>query len=144
SRVRATPVLGSDGTLYVGTEAGDVLAIDAQDHERFRAHVGAPVLGALALTASGDLIIAADGLYAFAPSGALRFHFVTADALRGAPALHPQGFIVAGTSHGTLLAITLDGRLRFEVDAHGAIEGGAAIADDGAIAVGNSLGELLI
>jgi outer membrane protein assembly factor BamB len=42
ARVRATPVVGADGALFAGTEAGDVLGIEPSGALRFKVRLGAP------------------------------------------------------------------------------------------------------
>ncbi|MEX2030024.1 MAG: PQQ-binding-like beta-propeller repeat protein [Anaerolineales bacterium] len=65
------PAIDSDGLLYLGTVAGDVLALNADGVEQWRVRLSDPVFGAPALGAQGDIYVAGagGGLTALDPSG---------------------------------------------------------------------------
>ena len=65
----ASPVMGSDGTLYVGSADGMVYAIAADGTKRWSISTGGPVLSTGAIGTDGTLYIGSDdgNLYAIGP-----------------------------------------------------------------------------
>jgi outer membrane protein assembly factor BamB len=69
SRLQAPPVRGPDGTLYLGTGDGRLLAISPEGTLLWQAHLGGAVEATPIVAPDGTLYVATAGgrLYAFAP-----------------------------------------------------------------------------
>lgn len=138
----ASAVVTPAGDVIAGSHDGSLVALSAQGQLRWQQKLrdgidASPVL------AGDTLYVAADGLYAFDLTGQLKWHYATGVHVRSAPAVHPSGLVVFGTTNGKLIALRGDGQLAWEADAGANVDGGAAISDDGRIVVGNDLGHVL-
>jgi outer membrane protein assembly factor BamB len=58
--VECTPVIGDDGVLYFGDNAGTIHAIDAQGQGMWRAEFGIPIRSAGAIVAPGQVAFGLD------------------------------------------------------------------------------------
>ena len=122
ARLRATPALAADGTIYLGSEAGTLFALAPDGTLRWQRTLAAPILADLTRTPDGLLLVAADGVYAFDASGALLWHYLLPELVRSSPCVHPAGFVVFGTAQGAVVALELDGHVRWRSNGHAAID----------------------
>lgn len=119
------PVVAADGTVYVASNGGKLVALDPDGAVRWEAVLPAPPVGAPALGASGDVYVAdrSGNLSAVKPDGNLRWTVV--DPLQGAEAgdgmaalagpITDQNETAYYATEMNLLAVTLDGDLRWKV-----------------------------
>jgi outer membrane protein assembly factor BamB len=182
ARVFASPVVGHDGTVYVGSLDGQFVALSHDGSLKWRYSAGqkiypsALVAGAsvifgthqrelvslslqgqprwklpledvvdasATLGPDGRIYVAANGAYAVDLLGRLHWHKRTASHVRGAPAIHPSGLVIIGTTEGSLIALHSDGTLEWEVQLGATLEGAASVDDEGRIYVGTGRGELV-
>ncbi len=75
--VRSTAALATDGTIYVGSHAGFLAALQPDGGEKWRVEVGAPVDSSPAIAFDGTIYVgsAAGKLYAIGPSGGTNWVF---------------------------------------------------------------------
>jgi outer membrane protein assembly factor BamB len=85
----------------------------------------------------GVVYTGGDGIYAINPDGTLRWHFVTAGHVASAPAVLPDGTVVAGSQDDLIYAIAPTGQKRWDFRAGADVEAAPAIGDDGTIYVGS-------
>lgn len=142
-RFYASAAIARDGTILVGNHDGTLVALTTDGVVRWQRQLGAPIDASLTLDDEDNVYVAADGLWALDPRGHVRFHLPTADAIRTAPAIHPLGLAIVGTTDGRVLAVRLNGELAWETQTGASVDGGASIAEDGTIYVGNDLGHLV-
>lgn len=182
ARVFASPVVGHEGTIYVGSLDGQFVALSHDGSLKWRYSAGQKVYPSALVTGTsvifgthqrelvslslegqprwklplqdvvdasatlgpdGRIYVAANGAYAVDLLGRLHWHRPTASHVRGAPAIHPSGLVIIGTTAGSLIALRSDGTVAWEVQLGGTIEGAASIDDEGRIYVGTGRGELV-
>lgn len=133
-----SPVIGPDGTAYLGAEDRRVYAVSKEGVVKFSVLTGGPVRAALALRSDGTLLAPSyDGqLYAIRSDGTLLWKFQTADAIQSAPILDRKGRALFGSRDNRLYAVTTDGRLLWQVVLDGDVDGSPLLAEDLAILVG--------
>ena len=85
----------------------------------------------------GVIYTGGDGIYAINPDGTLRWHFVTGGHVSSAPAVLPDGTVVAGCQDDLVYAIAPNGQKRWDFRAGADVEAAPAIGDDGTIYVGS-------
>ena len=87
TRVMASPTVGPDGTIYVGTAAGQLFAIGLNGSVKWTAQTGPTIKSAPALAADGTVYEASsdDKLYAVSPQGQVKWGFVFGEHLGPTP-----------------------------------------------------------
>jgi outer membrane protein assembly factor BamB len=148
----SSPAVAHDGTTYIGSDDDHLYALTPADGKpRWIVQLGAcPQRVGIGPEASrcdvdagptvgpdGVIYTGGDGIYAINPDGTLRWHFVTNGHVSSAPALLPDGTVVAGSQDNTLYAIAPNGEKRWDFRAAADIEPAPAIGDDGTIYVGS-------
>ncbi|HVZ87616.1 MAG TPA: PQQ-binding-like beta-propeller repeat protein [Polyangia bacterium] len=148
----SSPAVAHDGTIYIGSDDDHLYALTpAEGKPRWIVQLGAcPQRVGIGPEASrcdvdagptigpdGVIYTGGDGIYAINPDGSLRWHFVTNGHVSSAPALLPDGTVVAGSQDNMLYALAPNGQKRWDFRAGGDIEPAPAIGDDGTIYVGS-------
>lgn len=142
-RVYAAAAAMKDGTIVFGSDDGYITALTPLGQTLFRVRVKGSILSSITLDEHENIIVAADGIFAFDREGNELFHYETASQIRSAPSVHPDGMILFGTVEGTVVALDSDGRLLFETSVGSSVIGGVAVARDGSFYVGTALGHLV-
>ncbi len=141
-RVWSTPAILED-MVVVGTDADLLYAIDRERGTiRWQRRVGscdgvhAPgpeggrcdVDGGPTVTADGDLLVGADGLYRFAKTGELRWRWPAAPAkgnhVGAAPIELADGSVAFAAQGGDVVRVSSSGELIWHVSVRGDVEGG--------------------
>ena len=149
--VYASPAIGSDGTVYVGSHDGLLYAIESDGSLRWAYPAGAKLSSSPALGADGTVYFGAhDGLlHAVAPDGTQRWSFGTDASLTSSPVVGPDGVVyIGGTTDvvaesgtpipvGMLYALEPDGSLRWTFETHKPMLSSPSIGHDGAVYVGS-------
>ena len=148
----SSPAVAHDGTVYIGSDDDHLYALTPRDGKpRWIVQLGAcpqrvgigpeasrcDVDGGPTIGPDGVLYTGGDGIYAINPDGTLRWHFVTNGHVSSAPALLPDGTVVAGSQDNVLYAVAPTGQKRWDFRAGTDIEPAPAIGDDGTIYVGS-------
>jgi outer membrane protein assembly factor BamB len=152
----STPAIAPGGALYVGSDDDHLYALDVRERRtlwRFRVgscrNVGigpeasrcdadaGPTIGP-----DGTIYTGGDGIHAIRPDGSLRWRFPTAGHVSSAPALLPDGTVVAGCQDNAVYAVNPDGSKRWDFRAKGDVESSPAVAEDGTVYVGSDDGRL--
>lgn len=133
-----SPVIGPDGTAYLGAEDRRVYAVSKEGVVKFSVLTGGPVRAALALRSDGTILAPSyDGqLYAIRSDGTLLWKFQTADAIQSAPIIDRKGRALFGSRDNRLYAVQSDGRLLWQVVLDADVDGSPLLAEDQAILVG--------
>lgn len=117
-RITAQPILGSDGTLYVGDQQGRLHAVTASGERRWSTSTSGPVWSAAALV--GDAVVVgsdADVVLALAASdGTPRWRLPTDGDADSAISFAPDGTLHF-TAGRHLYAVAPDGRIRWRFQA---------------------------
>lgn len=132
-----SPALGSDGTLYFGTRAGDVFAVASNGAERWRLRLPRSVAAPITLTGDDTIIVGAlDGaLRGISSAGVIRWTFPTGNEIWGGAALGADGAIYFGSRDGNVYALHSNGSLRWQASLGGPVIDSPALAADGTLYV---------
>ena len=148
----SSPAVAHDGTIYIGSDDDHLYAVSGNPvkprwivqmgscpqrvgigPEASRCDVDAgPTVGP-----DGVIYTGGDGIYAINPDGSLRWHFVTGGHVSSAPAVLPDGTVVAGCQDDLIYAIAPNGQKKWDFRAGADVEAAPAIGDDGTIYVGS-------
>ena len=149
--VWATPAV-SDGVVYAGSDDDAVFAIDAATGAvRWKVNTGPCKVkrkvgpeGArcdvdgIAVAPDGTIYASADGLYAIAPDGKLKWKFSPAGAhCASTPAVADDGTVYIGCQDDLLYAVGPDGTKKWELRTGDDVDSSPAIGADGTIYVGS-------
>ncbi|MCE7699546.1 MAG: chitobiase/beta-hexosaminidase C-terminal domain-containing protein, partial [Methanobacterium paludis] len=131
------PVIGSDGTIYVGTEnEGYFLAINPNGTVKWSYYVGGTwgIEGSAIIGADGTIYVGTyDGVfYAFNSNGTVKWTYSTGCVAYGSPAIGSDGTIYVGGSN-ILYAFNPDGTVKWTHTIGGQIEASPVIGADGTI-----------
>ncbi|MCL5096741.1 MAG: PQQ-binding-like beta-propeller repeat protein [Candidatus Omnitrophica bacterium] len=106
----SAPVVGKDGTIYVGTDTNALVAVDSSGIVRWAATtdgaVGAPAVGG----ADGGIFFGTlnGTFHAVNADGSPRWQFNAGSAIRTPPTLTPGGQVVFGTDCGLVWSLRTD------------------------------------
>lgn len=139
--VDGTAAVGDDGAIFVGTDGGEVVRLDARGAIVWRTPVGGFVRGALSVSRSGDVLA---GVYGptprqvrLGPSGELRGAFAVPGTgarefgVHGGALEDLDGALFFGAQDDALRAFEPDGALRFRFEANGDIDAPVTLLSDG-------------
>ena len=119
----SSPAIAHDGTIYIGSDDDHLYALlPGVAKPRWIVQMGAcPQRVGIGPEASrcdvdagptigpdGVIYTGGDGIYAINPDGTLRWHFVTGGHVASAPAVLPDGTVVAGSQDDLIYAIAPD------------------------------------
>lgn len=112
--VHSSPSIGPDGTIYFGSDDGNLYAVNKDGTVKWKYAVGGPVQCSPALAADGTIYVneAEMGmvLHALGPDGKAKW---TADLGWGSefsPAVRPDGSVVLCAGIGQVIAVAPDGK----------------------------------
>ena len=148
----SSPAVAHDGTIYIGSDDDHLYAlVPGTAKPRWIVQMGAcPQRVGVGPEASrcdvdagptvgpdGVIYTGGDGIYAINPDGSLRWRFATGGHVSSAPAVLPDGTVVAGSQDDLVYAIAPNGQKRWDFRAGDDVEATPAIGDDGTIYVGS-------
>ena len=136
-RIAGAPVIGPDGTIYVGAVDGTFNALDRHAKLRWSYICDAPIFSTAAVSQTGKVFIGCDDdtLLAFSIDGTLRWTYRMKQDVDSAPVIADDGTVFVGGSG--LHALDGDGKKRFKVWLGGHVTASPAVRPDGGIAVGS-------
>lgn len=143
--LHSSPVLGTGGIVYVGSNDTRLYALDAETgDERWHFETDGRILSAPAIGEEGTLYVGSeDGyLYAIDPDGEELWRFETGDEVTSSPAIGEEGIIYVGSSDGHLYAIGPNGDERWRFSTGDEVISSPAIGTQGTIYVGSEDGHL--
>ncbi len=142
----ASPAVGPDGTIYVGSESRRLFAINPNRTTKWT-YPAASVLLPPTDWFDSSPAIAADGtvyagnfdgrLYALNANGTLRWSYPTNSYILSSPAIGSDGTVYFGAGDGALRALTPEGMLKWEFQTADWIDSSPAIGGDGTIYFGS-------
>lgn len=139
--IDSSPVVGPDGTVYVGSVNGTLYALrPANGETRWEFTAGSFISSSPALGRDGILYFGTGGgrLLAVTGGGQERWSFQTGDVILSSPAIGRDGTIYVGSNDRYLYAVSPDGQQKWRFATGGAILTSPAIAWDGTIYVGST------
>jgi outer membrane protein assembly factor BamB len=147
-----SPAVAHDGTIYIGSDDDHLYAVPpATGRPRWIFQVGScPQRVGIGPEASrcdvdagptvgpdGAIYTGGDGVYAINPDGTLRWRFATGGHVSSAPAVLPDGTVIAGCQDDLVYAIAPNGTKRWDFRTGGDVESAPTIGEDGAIYFGS-------
>jgi len=135
----SSPVVASDGTIYIGTAGEELLALDPDGEVRWRYRTlgnlkyATPAIGPDGRIYVGD---AAGMFYAINPDSTKAWTFQAGGAIKSSATIGPGGEIYFGCDDGLLYALDHDSSLRWTYPAGDTIRSSPAVAPDSTVLFG--------
>ncbi len=138
--IQSSPAIGSDGTVYVGSNDNNIYAINPDGSMKWEIITAGEVVSSPAVGLNGTVYVGSSDkkLYAIYPDGSERWTFATGGELFSSPVISSDGTIYIGSNDKKLYAINPDGSKEWAFVTNGAISSSPAIGSDGAVYVGSS------
>ena len=136
--VDSSPAIGPDGTVYVGSDDGNLYAIEPETGaEIWRFPAGGEIRSSPAVGSDGAIYFGSGNtLQAVNARGALKWSFNAGDYVFSSPAVSTDGRMVyVGSSNGSLYAINATGAMKWQFQTGDKIVSSPAIGYDGIEAV---------
>jgi outer membrane protein assembly factor BamB len=142
--IESSPAVGADGTIYVGSNDGNLYAVRPDGTQRWRYPTGGRVRSSPALGVDGTIYVGSDDdyLHAVFPDGNRRWRFPALGDVRSSPRVAADGTIYVGSDNTRVYAVRPDGTKRWEFKAGKAVRSSAAVAPGGTIYIGSEDGKL--
>lgn len=142
----SAPAVGSDGTIYFGSQDFSVYAVNPSDGSiKWSYATGGKVRSTPAVGSDGTIYAPAQDnkLYALSSSGSLLWTFETTGSnFNNSPSIGSDGTIYYGTDDNSLYAINPDGSEKWSFETEAQIRTDPAIGSDGTIYIGSQDGKL--
>lgn len=144
----ASPVIGADGTVYVGSEDENFYAFDPSDgHVNWQTETGGDIVGGAAIDKKGMIYVGSrDGkLYAIEPKkGKVQWTFQTQDGIQSTPLVDASGVVYFGSDDSYFYALdsSKKGALKWKASTGGEIVASPTISQDGDIYISSRDGNL--
>lgn len=137
--IDSSPVVGDDGTIYVGSRDKKLYAINADGSQKWEFATGGAVKSSSAIGFDGTIYVGSDDnkLYAINADGSKKWEFVTGGAVKSSPAFGSDGTIYVGSDDNKLYAVNGDGSKKWAFSSGGGIVSSPAVGNDGTIYVGS-------
>ena len=106
--IDSSPAIGSDGTVYFGSDDNYLYALNSDGSLKWKFQTGDSISSSPAISADGTVYVGSDGLYALNPDGSLKWKFKTGfwgNWISSSPAIGADGTVYFGSDDGYLYAI---------------------------------------
>jgi outer membrane protein assembly factor BamB len=148
--IHTSPAIGSDGTVYVGSNDGKLYAIDIKGKKKWEFAIGSPttvgcVCSSPAIGADGTIYVGSNdkNVLAINPDGTKKWEFETGGAVTSSPAIGADGTIFIGAKDNKLYAINpRDGTQKWAFVTGGHVDSSPKIDAEGNIYFGSTDGKL--
>jgi outer membrane protein assembly factor BamB len=136
---QSSPALGPDGTIYVTSWRGELLAFHPDGNPRWRFRFGLQSVATPAVTSVGDVVFGARDkrIYSVTATGLKRWEFRTAGWVDASAAIGLDDSVYVGSWDKKFYAVNSDGTKKWEFDTGGPIVSSAAIDTAGVIYFGS-------
>ncbi|MBU1626650.1 PQQ-binding-like beta-propeller repeat protein, partial [bacterium] len=141
--IYSSPCIGTDGTIYIGSNDDYLYAINADGSMKWRFKADDDVLSSPEIGSDGTVYFGCDDhyIYALNPKGAQKWKFETISPIESSPTIGSDGIIYIGSGNkdgeGYLYAINSNGSERWRFLTSNKIVSKAAIGTDGTIYFGS-------
>jgi outer membrane protein assembly factor BamB len=134
--IDSSPVVGPDGTVYVGSDDGNIYAIDPGTGSlKWRFMTGAEIQSSPTVSPDGTIYFGSldNNFYALKANGSVKWTYNIGDFIFSSPAISSNGRAVyVGASDNTIYAFNASsGTLKWKVATGGKIVSSPAIGNDG-------------
>jgi outer membrane protein assembly factor BamB len=135
SNTYSSPVIGPDGTIFVGCSDGNLYALNSDGSEKWAYNTGAAITSSAAVRLDGTVIVgSAKNVYAINSDGTKDWVFAAGGTV-WAPAIADGGTVYIGSDDDNIYAINSDGSKAWTYPTSGAVESCPAIDQKGVIYV---------
>jgi outer membrane protein assembly factor BamB len=136
---QSSPALGRDGTIYVGTGEGYLIALDPDGAERWRLKTGFEIASSPAIGQDETVYVGCRDrrFYAVDKNGRRKWTFTTGGWVDASPAIGAGGTIYFGSWDKKFYALNPDGSKQWEFATGGPVTSSAAIDSGGVIYFGS-------
>jgi len=140
----SSPAIGTDGTIYLGTQYNEVYAIYPNGTVKWIFKTNDSIHSSPAVGIDDTIYIGSSdsNLYAINPNGSLKWKFKTGNMINASPAMDNNGTIYIGSCDSYFYAIYTNGTLKWKTHFDGIFTSSPAIDTDGIIYVGSMVGYL--
>lgn len=117
--IYGTPALGTDGTIYVGTDKGTLAAIAPNGKKKWSFKTGDEITGSPTVGLNGFIYIASDSVYCVGARGRRRWAFGApgGDYFFASPVIDESDVVYVGNTDGYLYCLGPDGRQQWRAPA---------------------------
>lgn len=138
--VVASPTVGPDGTIYIGSTDDKLYALAPNGTEKWSFQTGFDVWGSVAIGPDGTLYFGSgDGnIYALDQDGNQLWAFEMQDGTFSTPTLGADGTIYVGSLDKNIYAISPRGTLVWAFPTGGTVSSSPAVGDDGTVYCGSA------
>jgi outer membrane protein assembly factor BamB len=135
----SSPVIGADGTIYIGTTDGRLHALRPDGTKKWAFRTKRDIKSSPAIARDGTIYFGSRdrNLYAVTPAGERKWSFATKGWVDASPALANDGTVLFGSWDKTFYAVDAAGHLKWSFATAGPIVSSAAIGSDGTIYFGS-------
>ena len=142
-RAYATPTVGPDGTVYAGSDAKLLLAIDPAGKIRWKLELQGEADTGILLVGGGDLVVAAGShVYRVHPDGTVVWRFDAGRKVFTSPARTSKDGVVFGAQDHNAYGLGPDGKQLFKVDLGADVDGSPVIDEHGTVFFGTDGGAI--
>jgi outer membrane protein assembly factor BamB len=132
------PAIGTDGTIYVGSNDGKLYAINSDGTKKWEYFVGSNNHSSPMIDSDGAIYIGFNcKLYALSSNGKKKWEFTAGNFIQSSPAVGSDGTIYFGSNDGNLYAVNSVGTKKWNFATGSDILSSPAIGTDGTIYVGS-------
>jgi outer membrane protein assembly factor BamB len=106
--VRSSPAIAPDGTIYIGTDRGNICALNPDGSLQWSYQTDGDIIySSPAIGSDGTVFVGTqdNSLYALNPDGTLKWRYETGGDVRSAPTIGPDGTIYFTSNDGYLYAL---------------------------------------
>jgi outer membrane protein assembly factor BamB len=137
--IYSSPAIGSDGTIYVGSEDNKLYAINPNGSFKWSYTTGSAVRSAPAIGSDGTIYVGSDDdkLYAINPNGSFKWSYTTGSNIERSPAIGSDGTIYIVSPDHKLHAISDNGSFKWSYTTGSSVWSSPAIGNDGTIYIGS-------
>ena len=144
-KIRSSPAIGPDGTIYVGSDDGKVYAVQPDGTKKWEFKTGGAVSSSPVVGYFGGVLRIYVGsedkkVYAIDSDGKEQWNFETGGIISSSPAISNSGIIYVGSEDNKVYAIKVDGTAEgggWPFVTEGKVTSSPAVGSDGTIYVGS-------
>lgn len=136
--------IGSDGTLYFGSEDGNLYAVKPDGTPKWQFATGAAIRSTPAVAADGTIYFGSEDtiLYALNPDGSKKWSYQTGGAIDSSPTVSLDGSIIFGSADQGVYFLDPTGQKYWSFFTLGPVVSSPAIGIDGSVLICSQDGSL--
>jgi outer membrane protein assembly factor BamB len=137
--------IGSDGTVYVGSENQYLYAINPSNGlVKWKVSVTGDITSTAAIGTNGIIYVGTESgrLYAFDNKGNIKWQYKATGAIQSSPIVDKNGVVYFGSDDNYLYAVNTSGTLKWKANTDNKVISSPAISEKGSIYIGSEDGKL--